>query len=405
MATGLEQFAQALAQSGLMTPAEIAAFIAALETPPRDGDELLELLVKRRRTTAYQAHAVRSGELKRLVFGEYTVLEKIGQGSESIVLKAQHRRMKRLVAIKVLTSRAMRSRQSIERFFREAEAAARLSHPNIIAAYDASQCDGMDYLVMEYVDGQDLSTIVKEHGPLPLDQAVDWILQAARGLQYAHEEGIVHRDIKPANLLLDHRGVIKILDMGLARLPTLPELTDEGEQQLTQVGQVMGTCDYMAPEQTLDSHQVDGRADIYSLGCTLYRVLAGYGPYTAKSFIGMFLAHRESPIPSLCAARPDAPPELDAAFGAMVAKRPDDRFRSMFDVIMALDACLKIVHDRTPRAVSAAAAAPGYPDPVTHHALLTAEETLRHGKHDPDSHTSAGVGAEEPRSLHSAAIP
>ena len=159
---------------------------------------------------------------------------------------------------------------------------------------------------------------------LGVQEAAECILQAARGLQYAHGEGIVHRDIKPSNLLLDRKGTVKILDMGLARI-TGTEAAMGGPERLTATGQVMGTCDYMAPEQAFDSHNVDLRADIYSLGCTLYRLLTGQPPYARQSLMQILVAHREDPIPSICEARREVSAELDAVFQRMVAKQPRDR--------------------------------------------------------------------------------
>jgi hypothetical protein len=200
----------------------------------------------------------------------------------------------------------------------------------------------MHYLAMEYVEGSDLASIVKEHGPLEIRQAVECILQAARGLQFAHEQGIVHRDIKPGNLLLDKEGTVKILDMGLARIAG-PEAALGGAERLTTTGQVMGTCDYMAPEQSLDTHQADARADIYSLGCTLYRLLTGNPPYRGETFAKLFLMHLESPIPSLCQARPEVPEALDAICQRMLAKKPEDRYQSMAEVAAELEAVLAVL--------------------------------------------------------------
>ena len=270
--------------------------------------------------------------------GDYDLLEKLGEGGMGVVFKAQHRRMKRLVAIKMIARREIGSPDAVKRFYREVEAAAKLNHSNIVQAYDAREHDGVHYLVMEYVEGKDLAAVVKQRGPLPIAQAVDYVIQAARGLQYAHKHQMVHRDIKPSNLILDTEGTVKILDMGLARIAGLAD--DGGQDRLTGSGQMMGTCDYMAPEQALDSHHADARADIYSLGCTLYRLLTGHVPYQGETLIQVLLAHRESPTPSLCQDRPDVPPQLDAMCRKMVAKKPEDRYQSMTAVIAALETCV-----------------------------------------------------------------
>ena len=267
--------------------------------------------------------------------GPYVVLDEIGAGGMGVVLKARHRTLDRLVALKVLPPAAVNSADAVERFQREMKAAAKLSHPNIVTTHDGGEYQGTHYLVMELVEGQDLAAISKERGPLPWDEAIGYILQAARGLQYAHDEGIVHRDIKPANLLRDKKGTIKILDLGLARMRTTA-----ADDRLTMTGAVMGTCDYMAPEQALDTHTADARSDIYSLGCTLYRLLTGTSPYKGNSVLATLLAHREASIPSLLAARLDVPKELDAVFRKMVAKDPADRHQSMTEVIGALEPIL-----------------------------------------------------------------
>jgi serine/threonine protein kinase len=241
--------------------------------------------------------------------------------------------MKRLVAVKILPTEMVHSEQAVKRFQREAEVAARLSHANIVQAHDAGQQHGLHYLVMEFVEGIDLVALVRERGPLPVDEAVNYVLQAAQGLAYAHGEGIVHRDIKPGNLLLDKYGKVKILDMGLARI----DAPGEGVN-LTRTGEMMGTPDYMAPEQALDTRSADSRADVYSLGCTLFRLLTGVLPYAGETYVQMLMAHCEAPIPDLRAKRPDTPEPLKAIFDRMVAKQPEDRYQSMTDVIADLQA-------------------------------------------------------------------
>jgi formylglycine-generating enzyme required for sulfatase activity len=204
-----------------------------------------------------------------------------------------------------------------------------------VIAYDADEAGGTHFLVMEYVDGSDLSSLVKKSGPLPLEQALDCILQAARGLQYAHQHGVVHRDIKPANLLLDRQGTIKILDMGLARLDSAGAQQD----QLTGTGQIMGTVDYMAPEQAMDTKHADARADIYSLGVTMWYLLTGRPLYTGETAVERLLAHQTKPIPSLRSGCPAASPKLEAVFARMVAKKPENRYQTMQALVAALEPC------------------------------------------------------------------
>ncbi len=343
VAVTLERFVHCLTASGLMSAADVASFEAALppEGKPKDAETLARSLVKAGKLTKYQAQAVYQGKIKGLVFDEYVVLDKIGEGGMGVVVKAQHRRMKRVVAIKMLPAATVKSPEAVQRFYREVEAAAKLTHANIVTAYDAREQAGIHYLIMEFVDGKDLAAMVKEHGPLGVREAVDCILQAARGLQYAHEQGIVHRDIKPGNLLLDKKGTVKILDMGLARIAGTAAVLG-GPERLTTTGEVMGTCDYMSPEQALDAHDTDHRTDIYALGCTLYRLLTGQSLYKGETLMQVLLAHRENPIPSLCEARPDVPPPLDTVFRKMVAKQAEDRQQSMAEVIAELEAAMDL---------------------------------------------------------------
>src|SRR5207244_178665 len=187
------------------------------------------------------------------------------------------------------------------------------------------------------VDGIDLSALSRTHGPLPVAMALDYTLQAARGLAFAHGKGIIHRDIKPSNLLVDKDGTVKILDMGLARI----DRPEDDTPILTTEGQVLGTVDYMAPEQAVDTHSADARADIYSLGCTLYRLLTGEAVFSGETVMHKLLSHREAPIPPLRSKRPDVPASLEAVWRKMVAKHPDERQQTMLEVVAQLESCLR----------------------------------------------------------------
>lgn len=349
----LEQFVRNLSQSRLLTAEEMLSLQKVLEAEqsPHAVEDVAGLLIYSGKLTQFQAAAICRGETQGLVLGEYVLLDTLGKGGMGVVFKARHRRMDRMVALKTLPSGIVKP-ETVQRFFREVRAAARLSHPNVVTAYDAGEHEGMHYLVMELVDGRDLAAIVKQKGPLPLRQAIDYILQAARGLQYAHQQGVVHRDVKPSNLLVNAQGTIKILDMGLARLSE-SLVADPDAAALTGTGQIMGTVDYMSPEQAEDMRNADHRSDIYGLGCTLYYLLTRGRVYEGDTIMKKILAHREHPIPSLTTVRPDCPEPLDVVFQRMIAKRREDRQQTMGEVIADLETCMSLLGEVPPIAAEA----------------------------------------------------
>jgi serine/threonine protein kinase len=256
-----------------------------------------------------------------------------------MVFKARHRILGRVDALKILPPSFARNRGAVMRFRREFEAAGRLRHVNVVGAFEADEDRGVHFLVMDYVQGITLDCVVGEQGPLPVDEAVDYLIQSAQGLEAVHEQGIVHRDIKPGNLMLDRLGTVRVLDLGLARIVNPGNAFHASVAgRLTQTGMYLGTIDYMAPEQAEDSHSVDHRTDIYSLGCTFYFLLTGREPFPETTILGRLVAHREHPAPSLRAIRPDVPPALEAAYQKMMAKRPEHRPASMSEVIARLRA-------------------------------------------------------------------
>ena len=266
---------------------------------------------------------------------DYQLLEVLGHGGMGAVYRAIHVHLERIVAVKVLPPDRTRDPHAIARFRREMRAVGKLHHPNIVVAHDAGEADGTHFLVMELVDGADASRLVHAIGPLPVANAAEIVRQAAAGLQHAHEHGLVHRDIKPSNLIVTRAGEVKVLDLGLALLAGPQAAGDE----LTGESQMMGTADYMAPEQTGNSHGVDIRADIYSLGCTFYKLLTGTAPFSGPgctSAIQKMMAHVGTPAPDVRALRPDVPADLAAIVAKMLAKQPADRYATPAEAELAL---------------------------------------------------------------------
>jgi serine/threonine protein kinase len=296
--------------------------------PINDTEFVASRLVESGLVTRWQADRLLEGRYKGFFLDKYKLLSHLGTGGMSSVYLAEHALMHRRVAIKVLPKNRVNDSSYLARFRREAEAIAALDHRNIVRAYDIGNVNDIHYMVMEYVDGRDLQTLVTEKGVLDYPKAADYIRQAAEGLEHAHQAGLIHRDIKPANLLLDGHNVVKVLDLGLARF------TGEDRASLTVAydENVLGTADYLAPEQAIDSHGVDARADIYSLGCSLYFVLTGSAPFPDGTLPQRLMMHQKSPPPDIRERRPDAPEDLIEICLKMMAKKPSARYQSAQEV-------------------------------------------------------------------------
>ena len=333
----VESFLDLVRRSGLVEHDQLDRTVSVLEQE-NAGQKLSDSRIVAKRLvdvgllTDWQSQNLLNGRHKGFFLGKYKLLGHLGTGGMSSVYLAEHVVMRRRVAIKVLPQDRVEDSSYLQRFLREAQMAAALEHPNVVRAYDIGQEGKVHYLVMEFVEGRDLYELVKHEGPLPYDMAARFIGQAATGLAHAHAKGLIHRDVKPANLLVDAKGTVKILDLGLARF------THDEDYSLTIAHdeEVLGTADYLAPEQALNSHEVDARADIYSLGCTLYYVLTGHPPFPEGTLAQRLMKHQhEEPTP-IVDDRPDVPVELVRICNKMMVKKPAERYQSALEVRQAM---------------------------------------------------------------------
>jgi serine/threonine protein kinase len=334
----LTTLVDALRYSRLLAPAQFEELAQSLLPRFADARTLARELMSLGWLTSYQVDQLLLGRVDELMLGPYVLLRPLGAGGMGQVFLARHRDLGRQVALKVIRKERLAYPAIVERFHREIRAATQLSHPNIVAAFEAGQEGGTHFFAMEYVDGTDLSQLVKQRGFLAIRDACDAIRQAALGLQHAHERGLVHRDIKPDNLILTTEGGrVKLLDLGLALLRE-----GQGDAGTANVppppgeGKVVGSPDFIAPEQSLDSRTVDIRADLYSLGCTFYYLLAGRVPFPGGSVQAKLLRHqKEEPMP-LEQLRPEVPSGVAALVRKMMSKQPQDRHQTPAEVATAL---------------------------------------------------------------------
>jgi serine/threonine-protein kinase len=342
-----EELLAHLRQSGLVTREELARISARHADKPR-GRTIARALVEEGVLTRFQAERLLLGRTSGFVLGQYRILDQLGKGGMGRVYKAEHRTLGRIVALKVLAAELLSTGRAVQLFRHEMRAAALLVHPNIVTAYDANEAGGRYFLVLEFVDGPNLDQLVRKQGPLSVGLACDYVRQSCMALQCAHANGMVHRDIKPANILVqwhgasgdDSPGLVKVSDFGLARLADPGTAGAESQSStgsiVTRDNTVMGTPDYLSPEQSRSLHAADIRSDIYSLGCTFHFLLTGQVPFPGGSAMDKLIRHgtvMPTPAEKL---RGDIPPAVSAILARMLAKRPEERFQTPAELAEAL---------------------------------------------------------------------
>ena len=331
-----KSFLKLLERSGIVAEEKLKRELASLKDKA-DGraiktTELAEHLVDSGLITKWHTEKLLNGKYKGFFLGKYKLLRHLGSGGMSSVYLAEHRISEQLRAIKVLPRKKVDDKSYLDRFYLEARAAASLNHPNVVRIYDICNEKDTHYMVMEYVQGEDLYELVTANGAVPIKDAIQYVAQAAEGLSHAHQRELVHRDIKPANLLKTEQGDVKILDLGLALVSQ-----EEGESlTVLHNEKVMGTADYLSPEQAVNSHDVDSRADIYSLGCTLYYLIAGHPPFPKGSLAQRIAMHQSKEPADVRQSRPDCPDSLALVCQKMMKKNPDERYQTCGEIKTAL---------------------------------------------------------------------
>jgi serine/threonine protein kinase len=336
----VEELLQLVRKSGMVDEQKLSNYLQRRQLTrglPADPRDLADDLVTDGIITYFQAEQFLLGKWRGFTIGKFKLLERVGVGGMGQVFLCEHMFMRKRVAIKVLPPAKADQPAALGRFYREARAAGSLDHPNIVRTHDIDQDGNLHFIVMDYIDGPNLLDVVKKFGALSIDRAVSYVKQTAHGLDYAFRNHLIHRDIKPGNILVDRKGVARILDMGLARF-----INDHGDQLTIKYDDkiVLGTADYVAPEQVANSHSVDIRADIYALGATFYFLLAGHPPFPTGTVSQKLLWHRTKDATPIRQIRPDVPEGLAVIIGKMMAKDPKARFQTPAQVAAELESYL-----------------------------------------------------------------
>jgi serine/threonine protein kinase len=396
--SSVEELLQLIRKSGMVDENKLSTYLQRRKVArglPADPRDLAEELVQDGILTYFQSEQFLLGKWRGFTIGKFKLLERVGVGGMGQVFLCEHMFMRRRVAVKVLPPAKAEQPAALGRFYREARAAGSLDHANIVRTHDIDQDGNLHFIVMDYVDGPNLLDVVKKFGPLDIDRAVSYIHQVAKGLDYAFRNKLIHRDIKPGNVLIDRKGVARILDMGLARF-----LNDHTDQLTIKYDDkiVLGTADYVAPEQVANSHSVDIRADIYGLGATFYFLLAGHPPFPTGTVSQKLLWHRTKDPTPLRQIRPEVPEGLVAIIGKMMAKDPKARYQTPAQLAAELEAFLPasvpLPAEQEMPILSPAAMEGMRPDSETESApepVLTANATANASKHTAKAGTAAAV--------------
>lgn len=338
--SSVEELLQLVRKSGMVDEQKLSNYLQRRQLTrglPADPRELADDLVTDGIITYFQSEQFLLGKWRGFTIGKFKLLERVGVGGMGQVFLCEHMFMRKRVAVKVLPPAKADQPAALGRFYREARAAGSLNHPNIVRTHDIDQDGNLHFIVMDYIDGPNLLDVVKKFGALSVERAVSYVRQTALGLDYAFRNHLIHRDIKPGNILVDRKGVARILDMGLARF-----INDHGDQLTIKYDDkiVLGTADYVAPEQVANSHSVDIRADVYALGATFYFLLAGHPPFPTGTVSQKLLWHRTKDATPIRQIRPDVPEGLAVIIGKMMAKDPKARFQTPAQVAAELEAYL-----------------------------------------------------------------